>query len=260
LAKARLIRKDRPLILSIEQSALVDRMDPLFWDPKYEEILDRVRNGPFGSTLGPVRALLDQAGLTQGPKGKSAYVKQGLPYVRIGNIKFTGVDLVEDVKYVKEDGPMDPAASRPKPGHVLVVRTGATIGKVAVWLEDYPTAAVSSVIYKLNFSGCNPFFAATYFKSIYGQSQLDRLKNGPAVENLNLEEVSSIQIVVPPPEVQDKVETEYRDMSKHHLSALRAASEGRRIDRDNELKIARLKLDDLLTRFTELLAGDREKL
>jgi len=260
VAKARLIRKDRPLILAVEQAALVERMDPAYWDPKYEEVLDRLRNGPFGATLVPVRKLIDQTGISQGPKGKSVYADRGVPYVRIGNIKHTGVDLLENIKYVAEDGPMDPPACRPKPGQVLVVRTGATIGKVAIWLEDYPPAAVSSVIYRLSFKGVNPFFACAFLKSIYGQNQLERLKNGPAVENLNLDEVASIQMVVPPDEIQAKVEAELRDMSQHHLSSLKATAEGRRIDSDNELKISRLKLDDLLSRLTELISGGRPKL
>lgn len=260
MAKVRVIRKERPLIIAVEQSALAQRMDPAFWNPKYEEILERLASGPYGQSLRPVRTLLDQSGIAQGPKGKSAYVAKGLPFVRISNIKHTGVDMVEGVKYVQEGGPMDPPNGRPKPGFVLLVRTGATIGKVAIWLEDYPPAAVSSVIYRLRFMGVNPFFACTFLKSLYGQSQLERLKNGPAVENLNLEEVGSIQMVVPPPELQMEVETQYREMSHHHLSSQKAASEGRRIDSDNELKIARLKLDDLLARFTEHLAGTRPKL
>lgn len=260
MAKTRIIRRNHPLILSIDQAALAERMDPGFWDPKYDEAMECVRKGPFGETLTPISRLLDQTGISQGSKGKSTYVKEGLPYVRIGNMRLTGVDLSSDVRFVEENGPMDRPGSRPQPGYVLVVRTGATIGKVAIWLDESPPAAVSSVIYKLNFSGVNPYFACTYLKSQYGQSQLERMKNGAAVENLNLEEVSSIQMVVPPEEVQSQVETEYRDMSKHHLSAMKAANEGRRIDRDNELKIARLKLEDLLSRFTDFIAGTREKL
>lgn len=197
------------------------RMDPEFW------IMRPVLPRSNGIKWAPLKDFLDLDGISQGPKGPSVYVEKdkGIQYLRIDNITETGIDTSINPVYVEKDGPMTSETAFPHKDYILLVRTGATIGKVA-YLDYEPDFFVSSVIYKLRVKNISPAYVAACLKSSFGQNALLRFKNGVGVENLNLvNEVPLIEIPVLDDEYQKMVELEMKAVARLNEAAIQLKSQ-----------------------------------
>jgi len=234
------------------------RWDVKYWLPKYEENIIEIQNSAWPKKH--FYEILDMNGVIQGSKGASQYTKSGIQYLRIGNITFTGFDFTYKPKFVEPNGPMDVAGSRPKYGYIILVRTGATIGKVAIVTDKNPNYTVTSVAYKLRFKkNINPFYVCVFLKSSFGQLQLHRLKNGTGVENLNLDsEVPLLFIPIIPETIQNHIETEYKKMSQYHDKAMEAKKKGDEEEYKKNIKIAEKMLKDLITKTEAVIRGERK--
>ena len=234
------------------------RWDVKYWLPKYEKNINEIKNSDWPKKR--FYEILDMKNVIQGSKGVSQYTESGIQYLTIENIVFTGFDFAYKPKFVKPNGPMDIAGSRPKYGYVVLVRTGATIGKVVVVTDENPNYTITSVAYKLKFrKDINPFYVCVFLKSSFGQTQLHQLKNGTGVENLNLDsEVPFLLIPVISETIQDNVESEYKKMSKYHDRAMEAKKKGNDAEYKKNIETAEKMLKDLIAKTEAVIRGERK--
>jgi len=234
------------------------RWDVKYWLPKYEKNINEIKNSDWPKKR--FYEILDMKNVIQGSKGVSQYTESGIQYLTIENIVFTGFDFAYKPKFVKPNGPMDIAGSRPKYGYVVLVRTGATIGKVVVVTDENPNYTITSVAYKLKFrKDINPFYVCVFLKSSFGQTQLHQLKNGTGVENLNLDsEVPFLLIPVISETIQDNVESEYKKMSKYHDRAMEAKKKGNDAEYKKNIEIAEKMLKELIAKTEAVIRGERK--
>ena len=234
------------------------RWDVKYWLPKYERNINEIQS--FSWPKKRFYEILDMGDVIQGSKGVSEYTKDGIQYLTIENIVFTGFDFAHKPKFVKSNGPMDVAGSRPKYGYVVLVRTGATIGKVAVITDENPNYTITSVAYKLKFKkDVNPFYVCVFLKSSFGQLQLYQLKNGTGVENLNLDsEVPFLLIPIIDAKIQKNIESEYKKMSKHHDKAIEAEKNNNEAEYKKNIETAEKILKDLIAKTEAVIRGERK--
>ncbi len=208
-----MVRVDKTLKEMMEEKP-ASRWDTNYWQPKYEKLLD-----VMGSNY-PVEVLdkfifQGTRGITYGQVGKREYVKHnGISYIRVGNIIFTGVDLVTDYKEIKKEGWNDPVRSRINEENILIVSSGATIGKIAISPKFSEYGQIVQDVDKVALNNLNHYYFVVFYKSVFGQIQIDRFRTGTGVEHLDFEDIKSIQIPVLDDKIQRNIKSEYKKMSK----------------------------------------------
>ena len=252
-----MIRTDITLKRMMEERPS-SRWNVRYWDLSYDRLLQIMfAKYPVNSLDKFIPSGTD--GITYGQVGKREYVKRnGIPYVRVSNIFFTGVNLVDNYKEIKKDGWNDPIRSRIKEGDVLIVSSGATIGKITIAPKFFNYGQIVQDIDRVRFNGLNNYYFVVFYKSIFGQSQIDRIKTGTGVEHLDFNEIKSIKIPVLPENIQKNIETEYKKMSRYHDKAMEAKKKGNEEEYKKNIEIAERMLKDLITKTEAVIRGERK--
>jgi len=226
---------------------LVERLDPAYWRPGYDELLEACRwpltpLGDFISelTYGPIVTGRHAETADCGPETADAH--RAVALVNQGQVGFCGVDLTEAPR-VAVGSPWVSPRSTLQPGDVVLPRSGeGSLGKhrVAVFLDDSP-AGVGSFVDLIRLRGLNPFYLAAFLKSTLGRSQVSRVANGVGVPNISFDEIRRLQVPLLPPQAQQAIERRYRrevlplhrQATRRHAALRRTAADPRR---DPELR------------------------
>jgi restriction endonuclease S subunit len=142
--------------------------------------------------------------------GGDAYTnpEEGIPFVRSGNIKIDGDLNFDDLLYLKpEIHNTVMKSSKLRYNDIMIAIVGATIGQVGIYLDNRE-ANINQAIALIRLKDSNQFnptYIKEVIKSSIGQQNLNRLKRPVARANINLEEISTMKIIVPPIEIQIEI-------------------------------------------------------
>ena len=176
------------------------------WDPYYSQDYFRNAFTALESCEYPIVNLKTitqhiTSGIT--PKsGGNAYTEDrinGIPFIRSGNISIDGEFNFDDLLYLKptiHETMM--RSSQLKKNDILVAIVGATIGQVGIYLYDIEANINQAIALVRLKKGYNAQFIKELLKSRIGQLSLNRLKRPVARANINLEEISTIKVIMPP--------------------------------------------------------------
>lgn len=81
-----------------------------------------------------------------------SYKSEGIPYIRVQNIGWGTPLLMDNVVYISKEDNERIKGSQLKPGDVLFVKTGATIGKTAIVPNNIPISNTTSHVGKITVS------------------------------------------------------------------------------------------------------------
>lgn len=138
----------------------------------------------------------------------------GVPFVRSGNISIDGELNYDDLLYLKpEVHNKVMRASKLKKDDILIAIVGATIGQVGIYLGDGEANINQAIALVRLKEGNDVQFIKELIKSSIGQLSLNRLKRPVARANINLEEISTIKVVLPPLVKQQEI--------ANHIKAIR---------------------------------------
>lgn len=104
-------------------------------------------------------------------------------------------------------------SSQVKKEDLLIAIVGATIGQVGIYLDEREANTNQAIALVRLKSGINVQYIKELIKSSIGQLSLNRLKRPVARANINLEEISTIKIPLPPLAKQQEI--------ADHITALR---------------------------------------
>lgn len=160
--------------------------------------------------------------------GGAAYTdsEDGVRFIRSGKITKDG--LVSETSAVYLNRHIHESSmlrSQLQMNDVLIAIVGATIGAVGVFTHDEDAninQAIAAV--RLKPSQILPEYLRWYLSSPLGQMLLDYYKRPVARANINLEEIASIPIMVPTPDVQEEIIFQVRD-ARNEARRLRADAE-----------------------------------
>lgn len=133
----------------------------------------------------------------------------GIPFLRVQNVKSEGIDLV-DVKFIKKevhDGMLKHAQLKKDD---LVLTITGRIGSVAVVPDNFDgNINQHSVRFQLkphiaNIT-INPRYVAVFLNTAFGQSLSFREVTGGTRPALDYKAVKSLQIILPPPNLQNHI-------------------------------------------------------
>jgi len=182
-----------------------NRCDAYYYQPKFEDVEKAIRNGKF-----EVKRLKDsfKDDLIKGILPNGEEKKGETKVLQIKNILRNG--LVNTSEYVSSKNIFKPE-HKIKTGEVIVVITGATIGKVGLWYSNEDFYLGGDMVKFVTNDKSNPYYIQSFLLSQLGQYQLLREVTGATNKHLSPDDVKEIQIPLPPRPVQDKIAEEVKN-------------------------------------------------
>lgn len=216
------------------------RLDPYCHKSEFEELEQSLETGIY-----PIKSFKKLAKkITSGTtptSGGDDYTSRdlGIPFIRSGEInEFDEIDF-DDVIYIKPSVHNKTLkSSQLKKNDLMIAIVGATIGQVGVFKYEFE-ANINQAIALIRFdNSVNVEFVKSFLKTTIGQKVLDKLKRPVARANINLEEISSIKIPLPPPEKQTEI--------ANHISALRTQAKQLQQQATAELAQAKQHVEQMI--------------
>ncbi len=181
---------------------LQDRLDPDFWHPDYERVLDEcvlplVPLGEFLTliTYGPIVTGQGLSGSADGQFDLGLGSAQSIPVVDQGQVGDCGVDL-RSARRVPEGSAWDHPRARLQSGDIVFPRSGVgsvARNRVALFLQRGP-ALVGSFVDRLQLTGIDSVYVLLCLRSELVWSQIHRITNGVGTPNISFDEIRSLQI------------------------------------------------------------------
>jgi type I restriction enzyme M protein len=210
----------------VDVTALQDRRDPFFCHPKYLRLLNTIENSPYG--VGAIGEISKNIVSGQRPKGGVKHIGEGVPSIGGEHITSEGDFNFENIKYIPEQFHERQKKSWIKPFDILIVKDGATTGKVAIVPKDFPfkECNINEHVFKIEVKDdYNPYYVFSYLFSSLGQEQINRWISGAAQKGITKKGIESVKIIVPPPEIQDKIADEVKKRTEESKKLKKEAEE-----------------------------------
>jgi type I restriction enzyme S subunit len=148
-------------------------------------------DGPFGSSL-----------------KKDKYIENGIPVIRINNIRNEGF-YNDEFKYISEDTYNDLKRSKVTKNDILIARVGNTIGKACLFDQDYKALLSTTGVCKIS---CDS--KKIDYNFLISQMNLDSYQYyirsqiaGAGQPYLNLTKIKAFEIILPPISLQKEFVT-----------------------------------------------------
>lgn len=131
------------------------------------------------------------------------FAEKGIPFLRATNIK-NGTILENNLKYVSLEDSKEIEKCFIKEGNVIIVRSGVNTGDCAYIPQKYDgSLAAYDIVIEFNEREQGQFYNY-YLSTKFCRSQINLLKRRAAQEHLNIDQISSLKVPVPPHELQQQ--------------------------------------------------------
>jgi len=152
------------------------------------------------------------------PKGGVFEIKDGIPSIGAEHLNSFGRFNFDNLRFVPEEFYKSMTRGKIQKSDVLVVKDGATTGKVSFVRNDfpYPYAAINEHVFRLRGKEfLNQEFLFWFLYSPLGQKQIWREFHGAAQGGINQQFVNEVQIPLPSLEVQHSIVSDLRGKMAH---------------------------------------------
>ena len=206
-------------VFAINRNEVEGRLDPVFYRAAYlenqrqlrqakweaktlKEISDRMVDGPFGSEL-----------------KVEEYVEEGIPLIRVGDIK-NGKLVESNFVFISPEKHQKLKRSEVNSGDIVLTKAGS-IGNATILPDHIPIANITSHLAQIRLkAGISTEYVCTFLESKLGRLQIFRLGNKTTRPELNLSEVASILVGLPPLDIQNSIAQEAKKR-RHEAEKLR---------------------------------------
>jgi type I restriction enzyme S subunit len=183
----------------VPSSAFVGkRFDVRYRSPQTDHALALLQTA--GHELKPVGTLIRS--ISYGASVANAYTDEGIPFLRIGNLKPNFIDTANLVFF---DESMRKSLGRAfvKEGDLLMSRSGS-VGVVAVVSPQVDGFAFGSfqIKFRLHDDIVNPYYISYFLNSQLGKAQTEQQKTGSIQMNITIEGIKALRVPIPSPELQ----------------------------------------------------------
>jgi type I restriction enzyme S subunit len=138
------------------------------------------------------------------------YLEEGVPYIRVQNLSWTGELLLDNVVYISEEVQKANAKSILRPGDILIAKTGATVGKLGLIPKELKEANTTSSVGKLtiDLSRFNPKYILYSFQAKHFNDQIwMQASQKSAQPGFNIDDLIEFEIASPELEEQTAIAT-----------------------------------------------------
>ena len=210
-----LVKKGRLFLTNLSE-VTGKRIDPYFYKESFKKAFSLIEKSQY-----PICKLKDisekiTSGITPLSGGDSyTNIREGIPFIRSGNIDINGNLNFEELLYLKPKiHNTIMKSSQLRQNDLIVAIVGATIGRVGIYLDNIEANINQAIALIRLKQEINPEYMKELINSSIGQLNLNRLKRPVARANINLEELATVVIVVPPLKIQNEIAT--------HISQIRS--------------------------------------
>lgn len=188
----------------VYKEELNKRLDAWSYRPAYRQLIEDVKG-----TKWPVCNLIDVCRtIFCGPFGtaikSSAYVKKGIPFIRITNIKSGYLDKDNLVHITPEDSKR--LKSTQLNAGDLVISQRGTIGNVAPIPREFSVCNISANTIGVKVSGkVNTDYVLWFLMSRFGKIQFESIISGHIQNKITTDDVKNIKIPLLSRQIQDKI-------------------------------------------------------
>ncbi|NQU77715.1 restriction endonuclease subunit S [Candidatus Falkowbacteria bacterium] len=213
--------EDLSCIVNLSDIQKASRLDAEYFQPRYERLLDKIKNKK--------PKILENfvANYSTGFPFKSQnYQEEGVPLIRINNIKKGYIDL-SNTAYLSEQDYLLSLKDAAKPGDIILSMSG-TIGMSAIIPEDIPKCSVNQRILKFSPKNIDKDYLALLLNSIVGVYQLERIGTGGVQTNISYKDIKNILIPTLPQPTQQKIANLVRESHQARKKAKELLEEAKR--------------------------------
>ena len=182
------------------------RIDPFYHQAIFEENEQSIINGKYEvSSLNQITYLITSG---QRPKGGVRNISEGIPSLGGEHINDLGFVAQTELKYIPIEFHETHLDSKVFLKDILLVKDGATTGKVGFVPENYPfeEANINEHLFLIRIKEeYDPFFIFCFLKSSTAQIQIKREITGATITGLVRDSVDKLLIPIPPIEIQEKI-------------------------------------------------------
>ncbi|MDO9028686.1 MAG: restriction endonuclease subunit S, partial [Candidatus Roizmanbacteria bacterium] len=191
-----------------------DRIDADYFQPKYEQLTEKLK-------LFKVNKLEDYiSNYSTGFTFKSDnYLDEGIPLIRINNIKKGLIDL-SDTAYLSEKDFLLSPKDEAKAGNIVLSMSGS-IGSAAIIPSEIPKCSVNQRILKFTSKNINKEYLVLVLNSIVGNLQLERIGTGGVQTNIGYNDTKNILI----PELETNIQQRIADLVRKSHEARKKSKE-----------------------------------
>ena len=173
------------------------RLDAEYYQPEYLEIAKILQNTPHKNFDEVVSNIINGAEIRE-------YVEEdGLPYLRVSDIKEFFIDLSSVVHVTKESKIKQNI--KLKENDILLSRSGS-LAIAAVVTPDLSNSIISSHLMRIPARGINPYFLVTFLNSKFGKAQIMQRNNGTIVPEINHPSLKSLLVPILSENTQKEIE------------------------------------------------------
>lgn len=200
----------------------------------------------FKKSVYPVQKLQNitrkiTSGITPTSGGED-YVCQtdGIPFIRSGDIEINGdIDLSNLLYISKSIHNTEMKSSQLKENDILIAIVGATIGQVGIYKYQYEANINQAIALVRLKDGYNPNYIKEILKSFVGQINLEHLKRPVARANINLQEISQIQLIIPS-------SLEKQNQIVAHIQSIREQAKQLQNDAQQQFEEAKKEIEQMI--------------
>lgn len=199
---------ERPMMIWVNSTFIDSELAPSAFGNKYLDALKQeIESGLVYCSVEQVSKKVTK-GETPIWRGDT-YVDDGVLFIRSGEVNDLWLDLSSLTK-ITPSVHKRMKRSVLQPGDILLNIVGASIGRCAVLPETIRDANINQAIALIRPQSINGYFLAAYISCKYGQNRIARFQSGVARDNLDLYQVSSLMVPVPPRPVQEYIGAKVR--------------------------------------------------
>ena len=257
-----MVRVDKTLKeLMVEKPA--SRWDADYWHPKWEKLMDQINASPIKfSALGdifPTEEWLISTDHVRASRGEKEADNYPVEYYTPANLLFTGYD-VSKIPHCTENAFTRMSRARPSQLDLLLggFGMGPTGKSIVLWQKPSVKAIVGNIFILRTKDKYSPFVLDVFFKSVFGQGQLNRVKMGVAMNKLSNDQITSTLVPLFTPSQVQFIESEYKKMTVFHDKAMESKEKDDEASCKDNLEIAVKMLKDLISKTEGVIRGKQE--
>ncbi|MGQ9847785.1 MAG: hypothetical protein ACUVQP_09865, partial [Bacteroidales bacterium] len=183
-------------IVKLSELEGAKRIDAEYYQPEYLEIAKILQNRPYKKFMEVVSNIINGAEIRE-------YVKEGLAYLRVSDIKEFFIDLSSVVRISKDSRIKQNI--KLKENDILLSRSGS-LAIAAIATPDLSDSVISSHLMRISVKRVNPYFLVAFLNSKFGKSQIMQRNNGAVVPEINHPSLRSVLVAFLSENVQAEIE------------------------------------------------------
>jgi len=203
--------KDKMIYVVYSDDVKGKRIDAYYYQPKFEEVEKAIERGKF--EVKELKEFIEKLTSGQRPKGGVRQINEGIPSLGGEHILSNGTITTSDLKFIPVEFHKKQLKSKVRKKDILIVKDGATTGKVGIIPEDYPfeEANINEHVFLLRVKkDINPYYIFSILKSPLGQIQIKRDITGGTIMGIIRETTKNLKIPLPPLKIQNKIAEEVK--------------------------------------------------